>query len=280
MNIAELKMILATEMAKPPSLQDRDLIDVYEFKIRRKSEKASKSGTHPLHQARHQARQAQHQAQQQARQQAPAPTPSQLSHRTRTLNIEGCDIIVIEFRSGSRTIGWATNSSCGDGPLPTTLGEVFPIGALCFLIALYMSNLQFFQQKNMQTPRALVEFLRRFMPAEISHGQFEAHSFPSVAGLLDVQFEVRTSRPDIAPNTSYGNGQRLQPVHLDVATGHYMVPSIDVQPITTPPRKQIVVAPPVLRVCPACTFENPANVTNCEVCGEGFNGSRPYTPLG
>lgn len=300
MDLAELITTLTAEKAKPLRLQNKNLIDSYEFKITRRLLKEDRKNRDPPTQ----------QSPPRSPPQQSPPQQARLSHRQRTLKIDGCDIIVIEFLSGSRTIGWATNTSCSDGPLPTTLESLIPNGALCFLIALYMNNLQIFQQRY-ATPCALVEFLRRYMPAEISHGQFEAKSFPSVAGLLDVQIEVRTNRPDIVPNTTYGNGMVLRPVTLDITNGHYVVPGIDAPLDSTPPQKQVIdtqpvekacptctfvnsanspncvmcgkkfqLMPSVPKVCPACTFENTVDATNCAVCGEGFNGCCPITQLG
>ena len=198
----------------------------------------------------------------------------------RTLWINGSEIPIIIFLKNGTIIGWATNTSCADGPLPTTIEELFPNGALCFLIALYMNNLDFFQRhRNLPTPRSFVEFLRHHMPAEIKHGQFEEKSIPIITRLLRIQIEVITSRPDIMPTTRYGSGQRLHPVLLDVVNGHYVVPGIDV-PLVIPPSHQTEFALSPTIECRTCTFVNPRGIQNCNMCGEGFGNARPLTRLG
>lgn len=181
-------------------------------------------------------------------------------------------IRILHFTCDGKSVGWATNTSCGNGRLPYTLEEVFQTGALCFVIALFMNNMLFFQQeKKMSTPCSLISVLQKHIPKEIEHGQLEEKHFQTIARILDVKFSVKIICPTRLQSVLYGSGTLLRPVTLDIKKGHYIVPGIDVP---------FLPDVPLQKTCPSCTFVNLDKASYCDVCGEGFGNTRPRTLIG
>ena len=187
--------------------------------------------------------------------------------------IKGClgtDLTIVVFKQDGKT-SWATNTSCGDGSAPTTIASFFPNGALCGIIALFMANIQYFQEKGIHTPFALCQALRDVV--NVSHGQLEQKDMTSIANHFNVTFLVTNTHPEIQPDFVCGDNdtKEINGIVIDLTNGHYVVPHID-GPLKIVKSKQ--------KECDACTYLNVATATNCAICGNGFGDNRPINMLG
>ena len=177
------------------------------------------------------------------------------------------DLNIILFKQDGKTFGWATNTSCGDGQPPTAIERFFQNGALCGIIALFMANIQYFQEKGILTPHALCQTLS--VVVNVSHGQLEKEDMALIANHFNVTFSVTTTKGDFVCGNN--DAKEINGIVFDITNGHYVVSHID-EPLKIVKSKQ--------KECSVCTFLNVASATNCAMCGNGFDGNRPINMLG
>lgn len=207
-----------------------------------------------------------------------ATTRSNTSHgityQKETHIVEGdSQITVLVFRDrNGRIIGWATNTSAGIGPLPTTIAGFFPNGALCYLIALFMCNISFFWEKGMMMPQHFISFVQENRIGHIdAHQLFERDDFTKLATVLDVVLTVEPDLSHLEGASVFGTSGKpvLEKVHLRVRDRHYVVPVLD----DTPEEKkaQSVSAPLAEIACSVCTFLNSGEKNECDMCTAVLN---------
>ena len=113
--------------------------------------------------------------------------------------------------------------------------KTFTFGGLCFLIALFMENIQFFTSRNIVSPFALQEVLKknRIGVNFESNSMLELDDIDKIALFLKVRIAVNSvnlgNMAKFMPSTSVQGttGVKLNPVTLDLmggmGGGHYIV---------------------------------------------------------
>jgi hypothetical protein len=182
-------------------------------------------------------------------------------------------ITVLVFRDhDGHVIGWATNTSAGQGALPTTIPDFFPNGALCYLIALFMRNIFFFWEKGMMLPYDFISFVRENKIGDINgHKLFDRDDFIKLAASLRVVLTIENDFSRLEGASVFGTPGYpvLEKVHLRVRDRHYIVPVLDDMPEEKKTRS--ISAPLEKIACGVCTFLNPADTKNCGVCETDLN---------